>query len=30
MLDDRIGAYLARAPRSFTGITVLRPILRKR
>jgi len=30
MLDDRIGAYLARAPRSFTGITVLRPILRER
>ena len=29
-LDDRIGAYLARAPRSFTGITVLRPILRER
>jgi len=24
MLDDRIGAYLARAPRSSTGITVLR------
>jgi hypothetical protein len=30
MLDDRIGACLARAPRSFTGITVLRPILRER
>jgi hypothetical protein len=25
MLDDRIGAYLARAPRSSIGITVLRP-----
>ena len=24
MLDDRIGAWMARAPRSFTGITVLR------
>jgi len=27
MLDDRIGAWMARAPRSFTGITVLRPRL---
>ena len=25
MLDDRIGAYLARAPRTSIGITVLRP-----
>ena len=25
MLDDRIGAYLARAPRSSIGMTVLRP-----